>query len=90
MSIFLYILTEGSVVPKFFPVVIRPKEGFAPSSLYFQSLVFLLFVVFSCLLLVLISCSCFLSDGGGAGTIPQGEHMAEAEHHSAATETKGS
>lgn len=73
----------------FFRVVIQPEGGSTPSSLYFQSLVFLLCVVFSCLLLVLISSSCFLSDGGGAGTIPQGKHTVEAEHHTTSTEAKG-
>lgn len=70
-------------------VAIQPEGGPIPSSLYFQSLVFLLCVAFSCLLLALISSSCFLSDGGGAGTIPQGEHRAEAENHTTATETEG-
>lgn len=70
-------------------VVIQPQGGPIPSSLYFQSLVFLLCVVFSRLLLALISSSRFLSDGGGAGTVPQGEHRAEAEHHTTATETEG-
>lgn len=73
----------------FFHVVIQPEGGSTPSSLYFHSLVFLLRVVFSCVLLVLISFSCFLSDGGGAGTVPQWEHTVEAEYHTTAAETKG-
>lgn len=69
-------------------VVIQPEGGPILSSLYFQFLVFLLCVIFSRLLLALISSSCFLSDGGRAGTIPQGEHRAEDEYHATATQTE--
>lgn len=70
-------------------VVIHPEGGPIPSSLYLQPLVFLLCVIFSRLLLALISSSRFLSDGGGAGAIPQGERRAEDEHHPTAAETEG-